>query len=66
MKPHGDVNAFAFAAMTILVAGIGLYSMGLIIKILIGWSLTTSIFLSAFIVLIYVGLGDSCLPYLTR
>ncbi|WP_143286894.1 sodium:solute symporter family protein [Caenibacillus caldisaponilyticus] len=51
------LNAVAFSVMTILVSGISLYSMGLIFKVLIGWSLTTSILFSAVIVLIYVGLG---------
>ncbi|GGE25754.1 sodium:solute symporter [Pullulanibacillus camelliae] len=51
------VNAFAFAVMTLLVSGISLYSMGLLLKTLLGWSLTGSIILSAVIVLIYVALG---------
>ncbi|WP_085522968.1 sodium:solute symporter family protein [Tuberibacillus sp. Marseille-P3662] len=51
------VNAIAFAGMTILVAGIGLYSMGIIFRAILGWSLTESIFLSAIIVLVYVTLG---------
>ncbi|MBM7645167.1 SSS family solute:Na+ symporter [Scopulibacillus daqui] len=51
------LNAVTFAVMTILVSGISLYSMGLIFKVLIGWSLTTSILFSAVVVLIYVGLG---------
>ncbi|TCP24542.1 SSS family solute:Na+ symporter [Scopulibacillus darangshiensis] len=51
------LNAVSFAVMTVLVSGISLYSMGLIFKVLIGWSLTTSILFSAVVVLIYVGLG---------
>ncbi|GMA56408.1 hypothetical protein GCM10025858_09110 [Alicyclobacillus sacchari] len=51
------VNAIAFAVMTVLTSGISLYSMALIFQILIGWSFTTSILISAVVVLVYVGLG---------
>jgi solute:Na+ symporter, SSS family len=51
------VNAISFALMTVLTSGISLYSMALIFQIMIGWSLTTSILLSAIVVLVYVGLG---------
>ncbi len=51
------LNAFSFAIMTVLTSGISLYSMGLIFQVLVGWSLSTSIFVSAVVVLLYVGLG---------
>jgi SSS family solute:Na+ symporter len=51
------VNAFSFAIMTILVSGISLYSMGLIFHVLVGWDLSTSIWISAGVVLVYVTLG---------
>ncbi|MCL6631911.1 MAG: sodium:solute symporter family protein [Alicyclobacillus herbarius] len=51
------VNAAAFAVMTILVSGIGLYSMAILFQTLVGWSLNTSIWVSAAIVLVYVFLG---------
>ncbi|WJH32404.1 hypothetical protein N6H14_18630 [Paenibacillus sp. CC-CFT747] len=51
------VNAVSFALMTVLTSGISLYAMALIFQTMIGWSLTTSIILSAVVVLIYVGLG---------
>ncbi|MCL6442195.1 MAG: sodium:solute symporter family protein [Alicyclobacillus sp.] len=51
------VNAISFAIMTVLTSGISLYSMGLIFQVLIGWSLTTSILVSAIVVLLYVILG---------
>lgn len=51
------VNAISFAVMTVLVSGISLYSMALIFQVLIGWSLDTSILISAIVVLIYVALG---------
>lgn len=51
------VNAFSFALMTVLMSGISLYSMALIFQVLVGWSLTTSIMISAIVVLVYVALG---------
>ncbi len=51
------LNAVSFGLMTVLTSGISLYSMGLIFQVLIGWSLSTSIMVSAVVVLLYVGLG---------
>ncbi|WAH36783.1 sodium:solute symporter family protein [Alicyclobacillus dauci] len=51
------VNAVSFAVMTVLTSGISLYSMALIFQVLIGWSLTISILVSAVVVLVYVTLG---------
>lgn len=51
------LNAISFAVMTVLMSGISLYSMAIIFRILLGWDLHTSIFLSAGVVLIYVVLG---------
>ncbi|EPZ48243.1 MULTISPECIES: sodium:solute symporter family protein [Alicyclobacillus] len=51
------VNAFSFAVMTVLVSGIGLYSMGIVLQALLGWSLVVSIIVSAVVVLAYVFLG---------
>jgi SSS family solute:Na+ symporter len=51
------LNAVSFAVMTVLMSGISLYSMAIIFRILLGWDLHTSIFLSAGVVLIYVVLG---------
>ncbi|WP_027415912.1 sodium:solute symporter family protein [Aneurinibacillus terranovensis] len=51
------VNAISFAFMTVLMSGISLYSMGLIFQVLMGWSLTTSVIISAAVVLLYVGMG---------
>ncbi|MCU9612711.1 sodium:solute symporter family protein [Caldibacillus lycopersici] len=50
-------NAISFAVMTVLMSGISLYAMALILKVLLGWSMTLSIVLAAVIVLIYVGIG---------
>lgn len=41
----------------ILTSGINMYAMAIVLKLLLGWSLTASIALSAVIVLAYVSLG---------
>lgn len=51
------LNAISFAIMTVLMSGISMYSMAIIFRLLLGWDLNTSIFLSAGVVLIYVVLG---------
>ncbi len=50
-------NAFTFAAMTIFSSGISMYALGLLFQLVLGWSFTASILLSAAIVLIYTFLG---------
>lgn len=50
-------NALSFAVLTVLMSGISLYAMALILKVLLGWSMTFSIIMAALIVLIYVGIG---------
>jgi len=51
------LNAVSFAAMTVLMSGISLYSMAIIFRLLLGWDLNTSILISAGVVLVYVVLG---------
>ncbi len=50
-------NAILFAVFMILLSGINMYAMAIVFQLLLGWSLTASIFLSAGIVLAYVVLG---------
>src|SRR5918911_5689125 len=50
-------NAILFAIFMLLLSGINMYAMALVFELLLGWSLTASIFLSAAIVLGYVVLG---------
>jgi SSS family solute:Na+ symporter len=50
-------NALAFATMMVLVSGISLYAMAIILETLVGWNFTTSVLVSALVVLIYVTLG---------
>src|ERR1700739_3937257 len=51
------LNAVAFAVMTVFSSGISLYALGLLFKLVLGWSFTASVLLSAAIVLIYTFLG---------
>ncbi len=50
-------NAFTFAVMTIFSSGISMYALGLLFQLVLGWSFTASVLLSAAIVLIYTLLG---------
>lgn len=50
-------NAILFAVFMILLSGINMYAMAIVLRLLVGWSLTASILLSAAIVLAYVMLG---------
>ena len=43
--------------MTILMSGINMYSMALVMKVVLGWNLNFSIWLSSLVVAIYVALG---------
>src|SRR5262249_3063606 len=47
------LNALTFAAMTVFSSGISMYALGLLLQLVLGWSFTASVLLSAAIVLIY-------------
>lgn len=51
------LNAVTFAIMTIFSSGISMYALGLLFELVLGWSFTNSVLLSAAIVLIYTLLG---------
>jgi SSS family solute:Na+ symporter len=51
------LNAVTFAIMTVFSSGISMYALGLLFKLVLGWSFTASVLLSAAIVLIYTFLG---------
>src|SRR3984885_2785123 len=51
------LNAISFAVMTVFSSGISMYALAKLILILLGWSFTNSVLLSAAIVLIYTLLG---------
>src|SRR3954451_13926433 len=51
------VNAISFAVAQLLIAGINLYLLASIVKILLGWPLWLSLLIAAAIVLTYTALG---------
>jgi SSS family solute:Na+ symporter len=51
------LNAITFAVMTIFSSGISMYALGLLFELVLHWSFTQSVLLSAAIVLIYTLLG---------
>ncbi len=58
---YGDgaraLSAICFAFMTVLMSGINMYSMALVMKVVLGWNLNFSIWVSSITVAIYVALG---------
>jgi len=50
-------NAVTFAVMTVFSSGISMYALGLLFQLVLGWSFTASVLLSAIIVLVYTLLG---------
>ena len=58
---YGDgaraLSAVSFAFMTILMSGINMYSMALVMKVVLGWDLNFSIWVSSITVALYVALG---------
>ncbi len=58
---YGDatraLSAITFAAMTVLMSGINMYSMALVMKVVLGWDLNFSIWVSSITVAVYVMLG---------
>ena len=51
------LSAVSFAFMTILMSGINMYSMALVMKVVLGWNLNFSIWVSSLTVAVYVALG---------
>src|SRR5260370_730570 len=51
------LNALTFAGMTVFSSGISMYAIGLLLRLILGWSFTTSVLCSAAIVLAYTFLG---------
>src|ERR1041385_2801512 len=51
------LNAATFAVMTVFSSGISMYALGKLFELVLGWSFTASVLLSAAIVLIYTFLG---------
>ena len=51
------VNAVTFALASVLIAGVNLFSLGLVLEALLGWSLAVAIPIAALVVLSYTFLG---------
>src|SRR6202165_510898 len=51
------LSSVCFAFMTVLMSGINMYSMALVMKVILGWDINFSIWVSSITVAIYVTLG---------
>jgi SSS family solute:Na+ symporter len=51
------LSSISFAFMTVLMSGINMYSMALVLKIVLGWDINFSIWISSLTVALYVSLG---------
>ncbi len=49
--------AISFALMTVLMSGVNMFAMALVMKVVIGWDINVSIWISSLTVMIYVVLG---------
>ncbi|HEU5403618.1 MAG TPA: sodium:solute symporter family protein [Terriglobales bacterium] len=52
-----SLSAISFAFMTVLMSGINMYSMALVMKVVLGWDIHFSIWVSSITVAVYVALG---------
>ena len=51
------LSAISFALMTLFMSGINMYSMALVMKVVLGWNINFSIWVSSATVAVYVALG---------
>jgi SSS family solute:Na+ symporter len=51
------LSAVSFAFMTVLMSGINMYAMALVMKVVLGWNIHFSIWVSSLTVAVYVALG---------
>ncbi len=51
------LSAICFGFMTVLMSGINMYAMAVVMKVVLGWNMDLSIWVSAITVAIYVALG---------
>ncbi|HLW76037.1 MAG TPA: sodium:solute symporter family protein, partial [Bryobacteraceae bacterium] len=56
-EPARALSAVSFGFMTVLMSGINMYSMALVMKVVLGWDIHLSIWVSSITVAIYVVLG---------
>jgi SSS family solute:Na+ symporter len=50
-------NSWTFALATVLIAGVNLYALALVLKLLLGWPLLLGIVIAGVIVMVYISLG---------
>ena len=55
--PTRVLSAVSFALMTVLMSGVNMYSMALVMKVVLGWDIHFSIWVSSLTVAAYVALG---------
>jgi SSS family solute:Na+ symporter len=51
------LSSVSFAFMTVLMSGINMYSMAIVLKVVLGWDINFSIWVSSITVAVYVALG---------
>jgi SSS family solute:Na+ symporter len=56
-EPARALSAVSFGLMTVFMSGINMYSMALVMKVVLGWDIHVSIWISSLTVTLYVGLG---------
>ena len=56
-EPARALSAVSFAVMTILMSGVNMYAMAIVMKVLLGWDINFSIWVSSITVAVYVTLG---------
>ncbi|MBS1854475.1 MAG: sodium:solute symporter family protein [Acidobacteria bacterium] len=56
-EPARAFSAISFGFMTVLMSGINMYSMAIVMKVVLGWDIHLSIWVSSITVALYVGLG---------
>jgi solute:Na+ symporter, SSS family len=56
-EPARALSAVTFGLMTVLMSGINMYSMALVMKVVLGWDINFSIWVSSLTVALYVSLG---------
>ena len=56
-EPARALSAVSFGFMTVLMSGINMYAMALVLKVVLGWDIHFSIWVSSITVAVYVGLG---------
>jgi SSS family solute:Na+ symporter len=56
-EPARALSAITFGFMTVLMSGINMYSMALVMKVVLGWDINFSIWVSSLTVALYVFLG---------